>query len=323
MSTLRIAPAKSTLKERIVLYGTPGIGKTTFAAAAPKPLFIDLNRGLGDLPVNVVEPDGGSWNWVKLVDATHDIAKNKGYGFETLVIDLLDDAEELCISYILETVPGKSGKATSIADAGGGYGAGFQILFDKMRHLYAGIDACHRAGMRIIMNAHSTLENVKNPSGADYQRYNLKLHSKVAALFNEKADAVLFARGDTRVMKNAFDGKRFKAVDGDARLMYTIERAGHVAKNRFGLPETMALSWDDFAKECRGDNGNLLRETIVSRAKVLDQLMQSTVTSSWVQKNIEDGATRSKLYEVLNKINVKIQQISDSAHDNGAEHQES
>jgi ABC-type iron transport system FetAB ATPase subunit len=34
---------------RIAIYGPPGIGKTTFAAGAPNPVFILTEDGLGDL----------------------------------------------------------------------------------------------------------------------------------------------------------------------------------------------------------------------------------------------------------------------------------
>ena len=36
---------------RILLYGVEGVGKTTFAACAPAPIFIRTEDGLGELEV--------------------------------------------------------------------------------------------------------------------------------------------------------------------------------------------------------------------------------------------------------------------------------
>ena len=36
---------------RIMLYGVEGIGKTTFAAGAPSPIFIQTEDGLGSIDV--------------------------------------------------------------------------------------------------------------------------------------------------------------------------------------------------------------------------------------------------------------------------------
>ncbi len=307
---LKIGHGKTSLKERIVLYGTPGIGKTSFGIGAPKPLFIDLNGGLSDNKVAKVDDEIKSFP--RLLEVVNDVAQNKGYGYETLVFEMLDDAEELCTQHILDTVPGKSGKATSMADVGGGYGAGFNILFDRMRGLYAALDACHRAGMRLILTAHSKLENVPAPDSSDYQRFNLKLHAKVAALFIEKADAVLFARNQVIVSKDAFDKKRFKALDQDARIVYTVDRATHVAKNRYGLPETFALSWDDFVKNVNDDKSPLLRETVLARAAELAALGNPGGLKI-AEEKIAKGATRTELAQLLNMLNVRIREMADRA----------
>jgi hypothetical protein len=98
--------------------------------------------------------------------------------------------------------------------------------------------------MGVVLVAHSQIKGFKNPEGEDFDRYEMKLHQKAGGLFKEWADAVLFANYETVAMK---DGrKRVRGVDTGVRLVHTERRAAFDAKNRYGLPETLPLSWSDF-----------------------------------------------------------------------------
>jgi hypothetical protein len=68
-------------------------------------------------------------------------------------------------------------------------------------------------------------------------------------LVQEHVDAVLFANYRITTLKSdaGFGKKVVRGVSGGDRLLHTVERPAFLAKNRFGLPETLPLSWPDLA----------------------------------------------------------------------------
>jgi len=65
----------------------------------------------------------------------------------------------------------------------------------------------------------------------------------------EWCDAVLFAnyRVMTKETEVGFNKEVRRGVTTGERLMYSNEKPAYLAKNRFGLPDSMPLSWDAFA----------------------------------------------------------------------------
>lgn len=70
---------------RIVVYGEAGIGKTTFAASATKPLLIDLEGSADYIDVAKAKPK----NYAAVLELI-DAVINEEHEYKTLVIDSLD-----------------------------------------------------------------------------------------------------------------------------------------------------------------------------------------------------------------------------------------
>lgn len=296
--------------ERIIAYGNPGIGKTTFASNAPKPFFIDLD--FGSKRVKAARNKKPIKSWQDLLDcvrALHDTP----HKFETLVLDTADRAQVLCHEYLINAVGGKNGKpCKSIAEVAGGYGAGYTVAAEEHRRLWGELERVWRdRNMRIIVLAHSKLENVKNPSGHDYQRYSLNLDARVASMFLEVSDVVMHGAIKVSVQKDGlYDGKRAKAFgDGEARYLQCIESPTVVAKNRLGLPEKIPLSWDEFVAAA-SRSGTLLTDTIREKARRLNELKSGTTIVPWSEEQIKlFGSDRAKLVQLLSKIAAKLDEI--------------
>lgn len=105
------APKLSTTEEyvKLLLYGTPGVGKTTFAAQAPNPIFFDFERstdvlrhtkGLEDTAV--VHPKRMS----EVFDAIPDLPKS---GFKTVVFDTISSWQDFQLEEHMIEVEKKSG----------------------------------------------------------------------------------------------------------------------------------------------------------------------------------------------------------------------
>ena len=217
-------PAKAP---RVVLYGTSGIGKTTFASQFPTPVFVCTEDGLGQMEVQhfpmVTTLDEMMTYLVELLTEEHDR--------QTVVIDSLDWLERM----IWAQVAKDQGK-TSIEEIG--YAKGYIFALEHWGKFLTALDALrnHRSMMTVLIS-HALVKKFNSPITDPYDRYQLKLHEKAEALIREWADLVLFATYKVTV-KPADEKKKTTArgVGGTERILYTSERPGWLAKNRYNLP---------------------------------------------------------------------------------------
>lgn len=220
---------------RILLAGIGGVGKTTFAAAAPGAIFLGAESGDDNFDVARFPPPQ---TWQDVLDAVRALAEEK-HDHRTLVIDTLDSIEPLCWRAVVE----RDGKARTIEDVGGGFMKGYTAAVDEWRVLLSQLERLRGIGMAVVLLAHVAVKNFKNPLGPDFDRFVMKLDPKAAAVFHEWSDLHLFAQFETWV--EAEKGKRPKGMSTDVRVLHTRRTAAFDAKNRYSLPETLPLSWDD------------------------------------------------------------------------------
>jgi hypothetical protein len=224
---------------RVLLFGTEGVGKSTFAANAPSPIFLAAEDGTAQLDVARF-PEPGTWR--EVFDALDELIHGE-HDFKTVVVDTLDWLEPLCWAHVV----GKAGssKITSIEDFG--FGKGYVAALDEWRLLLSRFEQLRlRRGMHVVFLAHSWIKTFKNPEDADYDRIEMKLHMKAAGLLKEWSDAVLFARYETFVDTDE-KTKRSRGVSTGARVIHTQRTAAWDAKNRYDLPMTLPLDWSAFA----------------------------------------------------------------------------
>lgn len=235
---MKIISGKIIKPQKVVIYGPEGIGKSTFAAQFPKPLFIDTEGSTSHLEVDRL-PRPTSWQMLK--QYIKDL-KGDTMGYHTLVIDTADWAERLCEEAICQS-NGKVG----IEDFG--YGKGYTYVKEEFGRLLDSLSDLIDAGMNVVLTAHSIIRKFELPeeTGA-YDRYELKLGQKAgnqcAALAKEWADMVLFVNYKEIVITTK-DNK--KKVSGGKRVMYTAHNPCWDAKNRHGLAEELPFDYQGIA----------------------------------------------------------------------------
>lgn len=242
MTLASIKPTRQTDRPiRIVLFGIPGIGKTTFAAGAPAPIFLCAEDGAGFIDAKAF-PKPTSWHDV--LEAVETLAREE-HSYKTLVVDTLDALETLCWDHACKTNGG--GKNKSIEDFP--YGKGFQYavevwekLLEKIEYLQA------RRGMHLVMIAHAVSRDHKDPDHEAWKRWSVKLHSKSADLITGWADGVLFAAPEMVAKK---EGLKVRGFDTGTRLLHTTSTGAHEGKNRHGLPPVLPLDWQAFMDAVR------------------------------------------------------------------------
>lgn len=228
--------ASTPRPHRVVLYGVEGVGKTTFGATAPRPIFIGTEDGSGALSVDrFPRPE----RWSDIHEAL-DVLTLETHQYETLVLDSLDWAEPLIWAHCCE----RDGKASIEAY---GYGKGYNEALSEGRLFLSGLERLQaKRAMNVIIIAHGHLKMLKNPAGDDFERWTLKVNEKLGGAVREWAETVLFANFETYTKENANDRKI--GFSTGRRLLYTTKTAAYEAKNRFALPEELELSWDAYAK---------------------------------------------------------------------------
>jgi len=226
---------KRTKPRRTLLYGTHGIGKSTFGSCMPKPIIINLEDGLDDIECQatpVIGDLGEFLSWIgELYEGKH--------GFETLVVDTLDFLERLVWKDVCET-----GGKKVIDDFG--FGKGYKHALKIWSDILEGLDALrNKRNMSIMMLAHSAMERYENPETEPYDRYGPRLHKGASQLIQQWVDECLFATYKVYTIKDEgkFGKERHRGAGGDERVIRTVERASHLAKNRLSLPPEIALAW--------------------------------------------------------------------------------
>jgi len=221
---------------RIVIYGVPGIGKTTWAAAAPNPVFIPVEDGFGELDVQAFpKPE----SYAQVLECVGALATGE-HDYRTVVVDSLDKLEPLLWADVCE----RNGKK-SIEEFG--YGKGYALAAAEWRNLLGGFDALRARGMTVILTAHSTVARIEPPETDPYDRYQLRLHKTAEATVCDWADAILFANYKVTTVSSGGQGsERRRGVSDGSRVLHTTERAAWRAKNRYRLPDQLPLSWPAF-----------------------------------------------------------------------------
>lgn len=234
MSLASVQTGKRARPLITLLYGPAGVGKTTFGASAPRPIFLCGEDGAGHLDIARFPPPE---SWADVLAACDALAAG-GHSYGALAIDSLDWLEPLAWQQVCLV-----GRKDSIEDFG--YGKGYVMALDLWRELYERLQRVRAAGLHVVMIAHAEIKTFKNPEGDDWDRYQLKLHQKAGALLTEASDNVLFANFDTRVRKDR-GALKAKATSTGERILHTQRCAAFDAKNRYDLPAELPLSWADY-----------------------------------------------------------------------------
>lgn len=228
---IKITSGKIATAKKVVIYGPEGIGKSTLASQFPEPVFIDTEGSTKELDV-ARYPTPASWHNIldDIDDAIDEIP------CKTLVIDTADWAEQLCNRDVCKRL-----NVGGIEDIG--YGKGYTYAAEEFAKM---LNICNKLiakGVNVVFTAHAQMRKFEQPDemGA-YDRWEMKLSKKCAALLKEWADIVLFCNYKTIVVADS--NTKTKKAQGGKRVMYASHHPCWDAKNRYGLPDQMDMDFD-------------------------------------------------------------------------------
>jgi len=217
-----------------VLYGPPGVGKSSFGSEAPNPIFIPTERGLDQITVAKFPTPKDLDEFATYLKAVEEEEND----YQTIVIDTADALELLIFDAVC-----KEGKVQSLEE----YGGGFQKGYFRAREYWARLLArLTRMSERrtVLLIGHSHLRTVADPMMAtSYDVFELKIQQKSVELIRQAVDLILFARMATTVAKDSPKAKKGRGLISGDREMYTQPTTGLESKNRYNLESPMEFSW--------------------------------------------------------------------------------
>lgn len=260
----RIKRTKDESPDRIVIYGDEGVGKTTFAAEAPDPVFIAPEVRFRNLEVNVF-PKPESWNeileQVEALDSEH--------GYKTAVLDTLDATEALLFRELCR----KNGWA-SIGEPG--WQNGEKAAVDDWRILLSALDRLReRRGMQVILTGHGRNGKFKAAHAeVDWNRWTINIDERAVSLISGWADTILFAQFETFAQVGR-RGAKTRGTSSGRRVCRTQYDAAWVAKNTYSLPPAIPLRWSEYATLRDGRGVDRSDELVAEIWSLLEQLPEA------------------------------------------------
>ena len=223
----------------IMLSGVPGVGKSTFAANAPDAIFIQLEEGVSHLDVHKTKLLS---SWTEFKDALRWLSVSE-HSYRWIVIDTATRLQDLIDAHVcaengvdtLSKIPYGKGPA---------FTQPYWLEVMKMlRHLR------DNRGLNTMLVSHVELKPCQDPETETYDKYGPALHKNVSAFMVQECDAVLFARYHVRTKEvdKGFNRTEVKAIRNAPRVLRCCDSPTAIAKNRFGMPDEIALDWNEFS----------------------------------------------------------------------------
>lgn len=252
-----VTSSKEWRGQKIIIYGVPGIGKTTFAGTFPKPILLRTEDGAAALdiptfPARVTRMS--DFNEVfKALNGKHD--------FKTLIIDSLDWLEPLVFQSVIDEHNREKPSDLKNSIEAFGYGKGYVKAKELWQRFFTKLDKLQERGMSIVAIAHAAAVIFEAPDADPYQRYSLKMNKHSAALWMEWADMILFLNYKTSVIKG--ESGKLKGKGHGERVIFTQERPAYQAKSRWPLDEEIFIgndpAWAAFHENLKEATGGLYR----------------------------------------------------------------
>jgi len=214
----------------LVVYGQAGLGKTTFASQAPKPLFIDPRSGSKQLDVERLQPK--TWNeYVEMIKWS--IPKD----YKSIVLDEMNFIDQMAQTYIWEKYYQDKGTSFATLKLNG---SNYNVLNEMYKTEFLPLlDSIIASGKNLIIVAHPEVKDMADPLTAEnYIRYQLGLSNGLNQMLKRACHNLFFINKDVFIVGEK-DNKR--VIADDKIYIFTQFHQAYDAKQRFDLPSKIEL----------------------------------------------------------------------------------
>jgi AAA domain len=206
-----------------IIYGPPGVGKTTFGASAPGAYLVDCENGAGSVAC-ARSPYLQTWPQMKAFLA--DLEREQ-HNHPVIVVDTID----WMVRRIKEFTQGSEKDATkTLQRSHGGYGNGKLVMEN---HIYGELlplfDRIVSRGIAVVLLAHAKRTALTDVDGISIETTAPDILPDLLNVFVEWSDFVCLARNDR-----------------ENRSLQTVGNNTVLAKNRYQMPPSLPLTWQSF-----------------------------------------------------------------------------
>lgn len=230
----RVKTLKADKAPRILIYGTPKIGKTTLASEFPNPVFLQLEDGENETPTQGLNRSELQ-SFGDVMDAMRELYEGE-HDFKTLVVDSMSELQTLIYAETCERGDEKGNKKARIEDFG--YGKGYvnainvwQEFLDALNMLRVG------RSMTCILIAHAKVDRFDDPETVSYHRYEIDIHDRAQKLLEREMDAILLVKRDVTVKgEDVGPNKKRNHAEGSHIYICCEGKPSQIAGSRYSLP---------------------------------------------------------------------------------------
>lgn len=211
LPTAKTPPSLSPATAKMLVYGAPGIGKTTLAVGLDpdRTLLVATEPGYGGIEAFVATPT----SWEELRQLGAELSKGE-HDFTTLVLDTADEAFRLCQDFVM-----REHKIKHPSDLE--WGKGWALLTDEFRLRIAKL--CN-LGMGVVFVSHAKDEKIEGRVGSITKSVPT-MSGQAGKFITGFVDYILFC---------TFDGE-------GRRVIRTEPSEQWDAKARIALPDPLPL----------------------------------------------------------------------------------
>lgn len=241
LSSLRTVRADKP--PRMLVYGPPGIGKTTLASEFPAPVFLQIEDGTpGDVELTSF---GKIDTFGQVMDALGSLYEEP-HEFKTLVIDSVTELQRLIFAETCQRGDEKGNAKANIEDFG--YGKGYVYATRVASEFLDAINMLRNdRGMCVILIAHSTVSRFDDPETVSYDRYEIALRASdkpnadIRGMFERDMDAIILLKQPVTLKQEDVGMNKTRSIagGGGAVVMHTVGKPSFTAKNRYNIPPTV------------------------------------------------------------------------------------
>lgn len=223
LPTDRTKPTADLSQQTILAYGSPKIGKSTFASRFPEALFFECEPGLNQLEVFKIP----TYTWEDFLSACKLVAAGN-HRFKTIVIDTIDNAFKYCSDHVC-------GKNSIEYEGDMAHGKGWALVKNEWHRVLTRLASLPYG---LILISHAQDKTVETRTG-QYTKTQPSLPDRARGVVLGLVDMILFC--DATARKDAAGNL---AVE---RVIRTKPHPTYEAGDRTGrLPEQMPLDFDAF-----------------------------------------------------------------------------
>ena len=206
-----------------IVYGPPGIGKTTFGANTNAPIIVDCENGAAH-----VDCDRTPYltDWAAIQEWLTSLASTQ-HDYGTVVVDSVDWLLRRAEEHVAGVNGSQAGMSQTLNRSHGGYGNGKQVLRNYVyQYMLPTLDAMVNKGIAVVLLAHATRQQITTIDGISLEKSAPEIHLDLANTMIEWSDFVGAAR-----------------MVSESRQLVLAETNQLLAKNRYGITSELPLSW--------------------------------------------------------------------------------